>query len=519
MTPSPPSPPERERPLGGLVKHSAIYSAAPFLRQLISIGMTRLYTGWLGSSGYGVKEIADLWLIGLQQLLGANVLAAMMRFYFDKQDERDRARVVTSCTLLVTLIAFAFSGIALLFVPSLTPLMLGRGEEITQAELVKICQILLLLVPFQLGSLSGLYYLQILKRSTLYTTIQTAKLLFEVALNFVLIGAMGLGVYGFLLSMLIGEIVTSLGLCLWILWTLRPRVEWRVMPPIMRYAAPLVLVGLLQLALHYLNRRLLLELSPHGTAQAMTGVYGLGYRISFLVTTMMLGPFIQIWQPWIFGIEDERERAQLIARVGTYAVLAVAAASLGVILFGRQAAILLSGTQEFWDAYLVIPFVTTGYVFWALYHVSQTPLFIAKRTGRLFLINLIAVVINTGLSLWLIPADEPRDSIMGASISTLATLALLAVMGMLASHAESGVVFEVARLARIFAAVVLGGAFALWIDALDNAGECEVWLALTSKALAFPVLIAFLWFSVLQPSERLRFQTWLAARVRPARSG
>ena len=186
MASIPPSTPKIERPLGGLVKHSAIYSAAPLLRQLISIGMTRLYTGWLGSSGYGIKEIVDLWLIGLQQLLGQNVLAAMVRFYFDKKDERDRARVVTSCTLVVTLVAFAFSGLALLFVPSLTPLMLGRGEEVTQAELAQICQILLLLLPFQLGTNSGLYYLQILKRSTLYTTIQTAKLIFEVALNFVL---------------------------------------------------------------------------------------------------------------------------------------------------------------------------------------------------------------------------------------------------------------------------------------------------------------------------------------------
>ena len=140
-------------------------------------------------------------------------------------------------TIFVTLVAFAFSGLALLFVPSLTPLMLGRGEEVTQAELAQICQILLLLLPFQLGTNSGLYYLQILKRSTLYTTIQTAKLIFEVALNFVLIGSMGLGVYGFLLSMLAGEIVTSVALCAWILWTLRPRIDWGVLPPILTYAA------------------------------------------------------------------------------------------------------------------------------------------------------------------------------------------------------------------------------------------------------------------------------------------
>ena len=91
-----------ERPLGGLVKHSAMYSAAPLIRQGISVGMHRLYTGWLGSSGYGIKEIVDLWLIGLQQLLGQNVLAAMVRFYFDKKDERDRS--LDSLRRIVTLV-------------------------------------------------------------------------------------------------------------------------------------------------------------------------------------------------------------------------------------------------------------------------------------------------------------------------------------------------------------------------------------------------------------------------------
>ena len=90
MPPAPPSSPS-DKKLGGLVKHSAIYSAAPLLRQVIAIAMTSLYTLWLGEEGFGVKGVIDLWMIGLQQLLGVNVLGAMVRFYYDHKDERDRA--------------------------------------------------------------------------------------------------------------------------------------------------------------------------------------------------------------------------------------------------------------------------------------------------------------------------------------------------------------------------------------------------------------------------------------------
>ncbi len=515
MSPLPQAAPEIDRPLGGLVKHSAIYSAAPILRQVISIGMTRLYTAWLQGPGFGVKEIVDLWLIALQQLLGQNVLAGMVRFYFEQKDPAERARVVTSCTLLVTALALVVSALGLLFVPQLTPLLLGQGEQVTHGQLVRICQLLLILVPFQLATLSGLYYLQILQRSALYTAIQTAKLLFEIAMTCWLIGARGLGVEGFLLSILAGEVLTASGLCGWMLWTLRPRIEWRLLAPILRYAGPLIPVGLSQLALHRLSHRLILEFSAFGSAQALTGVFGLGYRISYLVTTMMLGPFIQIWQPWIFGIEDSAERGRLVARVSTYAVLAVAGASLGVILFGRQAAMILAGDPVFWQAYRMIPFVTAGYVFWALYHVSQTPLLLAKRTGKLVGINLISVALNFGLNAWLIPLQ----GIVGAAIAALVTFAALAGMGMLASHREAGVTFELGRLGRALACVLVGGAFALWIDGREDAGECPLWLALASKALALGVLLAILWFSVLRADERARFASWISARRGVARSG
>jgi O-antigen/teichoic acid export membrane protein len=482
-----------------------MYSAAPILRQVIAVGMTRLYTDWLKTPGFGVKEIADLWVIGLQQLLGQNVLAAMMRFYFEQKSERERAAVVTSCTLLVTLSAFLVCGLGLLFVEPLAPVLLGRGGGVTSEELVTVLLCMLLLVPFQLGTLSGLYYLQTLRRSGQYTAIQTAKLLLEIGLNFWLIGHLGLGVRGFLLSMLIGEVATSSALCGWILWTLRPRIDFAVLRPILAFAAPLVPVGLLQLALHSSDRRIV----EHLIDQDAAGIYGLGYKVSYLVTAMLLGPFIQIWQPWIFAVRDAAERARLVARVGTYAVLSIGIASLGVILFGRQAVMVLGADRRFWEADQVIPFAAAGYVFWALYHVSQTPLYLDKKTGRLVLVNLIAVLANLALNFALIP----RFGIVGAGIATCLTFALIAGLGMLASRRSAGVTFEHGRLVTVLATVVAGGAVALWLDGLERAGTLTLAAAVGLKAASFALLAAGAFFLVLRSEERARFAAWVRARL------
>ena len=505
--------PEAREPskLGGLFKHSVIYSAAPLFRQVISIAMTRFYTSekWLGTAGYGVKEIVDLWLIALQQLLGQNVLGSMVRFYYDRQDERERARVVTSCTILVSIVAWIVCGTAFFFRGELLTVIFKSGGEVGEGTLLRIIAVALILIPLQLSTLSGFYYLQALKRSNAFTTIQTAKLLFEVALNFVLIGGMGLGVYGFLLSMVAGEALTSIFLVGWMIRRLGWHFDARILRPILVYAAPLIPVGLCQLAMHQMDRSLILHLLPEENGQTVTGIYGLGYRVGYLVNAMMLGPFLQIFQPWVFGIEDPKERAQQVARVSTYAVLTLSAASLGIILFGRQAAIVLAKEEAFWEAYRVIPFVGTGYVFWALYQASQLPLFIAKRTGRLLGINLVAVLVNLGLNLWLIPIY----GMVGAAIATAVTFASLAALGMIASRSEAHVPFELDRIGTTIVCVIAGALCARWIDGLEASDQLGVMAALGCKAAILLLLTGVLYRLVLRPSERTEFTRWTAGRL------
>ena len=158
--------------------------------------MTPFYTTWLGTAGTGVKEIVDFWAIALQQLLGQNVLGAMVRFFYEHKDPEERAKVVSSCTLLVTTLAWVVCGTAFFFRADLAPLVMGKGEAVSASELVTILGLTLILIPFQLSTISGYFYLQILKRSGLYTAIQTTKLLFEVGLNFYLMGALDMGVRG-----------------------------------------------------------------------------------------------------------------------------------------------------------------------------------------------------------------------------------------------------------------------------------------------------------------------------------
>lgn len=499
----------------GLLRHSMVYSVAPLVRYAVSFGMNRFYTTFLITALYGVKEMVDLWMILLQQMLGQNLLGGMLRFYYDRKDEGERRRVVSSVTIVLSVVAWVVCGGMFLLSDRLAPLLIGRPTaEVSAIDIESAFRFLVVLVPFQLTSLSGFYYLQAVKRSTLFTATQTAKTALEVVLHVVFMGLLGWGLNGFLLGLLIGEIVTSLCLTGWILWTLGPRVDWRIFRPILAYAAPLIPVGVFQLGLHQLDRRLIEAVFSGAEGLALAGIYGLGYKIGQLINPIFIWPFMQIWQPTLFGVDDPGERARLVGRVTTWMVTAIGAASLLVIYAGRQAVGLIAGQDDYLAAHVVVPWVAAGYVFWSLYSSAHMPLLLAKRTPPLFWINLLALGFCVGCNLILIP----RLGILGASLSTAATFAFLAGLAMLVSHSVARVPFELRRLAAVIAVVLTSCLLASWIDTWEPyeslARACVV---LGSKAVLACLGLFILWRGVLEPEERSQFVAGVRERFTSGR--
>lgn len=498
-----------ERSAGSiLARHSLVYAMVPLVRYGTSIAMTKAYTGWLLTARYGVKEIVDLWMILAQQLLGQNLLSGMVRIYFERTDERSRAQVVSSATLILSALAWAGCGLAWTGTRWLTPLLLGSGAgEVAALELEQALRIVLLLVPFQLSTLAGFTYLQIHKRSGLYAGVQLAKLGLEVGLHVWFMGVQAMGLRGFLLGLLIGEAMTTLLLTGSVLARVGWTVRWSAFRPVLTYALPLVPVGVLQLGLHQLDRRLIEWLAP-GAGLTLVGVYGLGYKVGYLVNAVLQGPFMQIWTPYVFARPSGPERAQMVARVTSWAVLAIGAASLFAIVFARQALAILSGNPSFGAGASVVPWVACGYVFWALYNAAVVPLLLAKRTLPILGINALALGVNLSLNLLLIP----RFSILGAALATCGSFAFLAGLGMLVSARGAEVRFEGRRLVAILSLVCGASAAAAGVERAELGGAFA-WTELLARTAVLAAALAALWAFALDAKERRELRSWARARL------
>lgn len=495
-------PPETVR---GLLRHSWIYSLAPVVQRLLALVLIRFYTRKLDTGEFGILEIADVLILLVPQLMGVNLLAGLTRFYFDQRQVRDRAAVVTSTTLALACVSGL---VALVLIGLRTPLagalFASPAGEPVPPPLVDAFTVAVLIVPFSLSTRSALVYLQVLKRSKASTAIQLAKAVLEAALKLWMLFGLEWGVFGFLLSVLIGEALAALLLVGWMVARLGARFDWRVFKPLLMYSLPLIPAGILQLLLHQADRLLLQHLgpqeqvgigqdgSPLTLAQQWVGVYGLGYKLGFLLQTVILASFMQIWQPHVFGLSGERRREEL-ERVGTWTLAALAAIYLPAAVLGRQAVDLLAGDEAYRAAFLVVPWIVLAYACYASYSMSQVTLLAAKRTVDLLGLNLVAVLVNVGLNLWWIPA-APERGYLAPTFATLVTFAALAA-GAAYLGARSGLrTYRPGRALATFAVLTLATAAAVAVDGWrDPLAEGNLAPVLGLKALLLAGSWGALW--------------------------
>jgi O-antigen/teichoic acid export membrane protein len=509
--PTPPATAAAQR-VSAVARHSTIYSIAPLIQRALNLLLVPLLTSRLNEAQSGVAQLTDVLIVAAIQLGGVNLLAGMVRFYFDFSDERDRRAAVSSATLFLMLFSWSLVGVLFLFRGELTRLLFNVGDpKLAHDDLEQCLGLALLIIPLALSSDAGFRYLQIQQRSTLITTLRVAKSVLEMGLKLWMVVGLGLGVSGLLASVLIGEVLTSTLLGGWMLSQVKLRFSWRVLKPMLVYTLPLVPVGLCQMGLNQLDRLLLRGLAPGSQAMSWTGIYGHGYMIAWIVQTALVGSFMQIWQPWIFAVADPAERAKLVSRVSTWAFVLVASANLGVACMGRELVHVLSGQEGYYAATRVVPWVSAGYAFFALNGLSQVPMFLAKRTLPMLWINALALVVNVAANCLLIP----RFGYVGAAMATLATFLTLAAMGLFLAKGVMAVPFELRRLCAVGATVLVTMGLVLWIDARFDAELAGTLNRITALKLGlFAGVLAFLWLGVLHRTERSELAAWLRSLLR-----
>jgi O-antigen/teichoic acid export membrane protein len=91
--------------LKSILKHTSIYSLGNILQKMIGFVMIPVYTRFLSPADYGVLELLTLVTIVLAMVLSFRLESAMVRYYAEYPDVRERHKLVS--TVLIFMIGVA----------------------------------------------------------------------------------------------------------------------------------------------------------------------------------------------------------------------------------------------------------------------------------------------------------------------------------------------------------------------------------------------------------------------------
>lgn len=457
--------------LATLSGHSLIYLAGRVLSGLSSILLLPLFTPLLSNEDYGLLELTDQTLILLSQIVGLQLGAAVARHYYESQEQESRRRVVSTAFVTLSLLSVLAGGLLYLGSDFLAGLPRGDGhEDLPDAlRLVAFILVAMILGEFTMSVLVAQL------RSVSTVSCQLLRLLMELTAKIVFVVALGMGVLGVFRGQALASALFLAGCLFWLVTRFGLTFDRRVLRSMVAYSGPMVLAGIPGFVLHSADRFMIPVFSTLG----QLGLYGIAYKFSFATMLIVVDSFLKTWYPYIFSIEDSGARRRVVSKAAVHVTALLLAALLPVSLLSPELIRLLTD-PEFHAAWVFIPVVSFGYLFWGLFQMVQTPFHTHKRTGHLPRLVGAAALVNLLLNLILLPLFDA----MGAAVATVLSLAYLVFAGRRSAERIERIPIPWSRLLRLGAVCLVAGA-ALYAVPIDSPASLPVRLLVLVLAFAY----------------------------------
>ncbi len=450
-----------------LIKHSSIYGVAEFLRKGIGFIMIPIYTRFLTPSDYGLLELLDLTLNIMAILLGLGIGSAVIRYYHNFDDIKDKQEVFTTALTFAFILSLMLLGVLELFSTSISDLVSGGRQYSKYFQIIFVCLVIqnVYLVPED--------YLVAQKKSVVYSSLSIGVLVSSLSLNILFLIVFKMGVLGILISMLITKALNMLVVSAITVRDTRYSFSPTKLKEIVRFGVPLMPAAMGMFIIHFSDRFFIQKFcSLHDV-----GIYSLGYKFGMILSILVSAPIFRAWNSQRFEIARTNDAKEVFSKTFTYFSAIVIFAGLGISIFIKEV-IFLIATSEYHGAAALVPLIVLSYIFYGVANFFTLGIMVTNRTRYLAYIQCTTAGVNILLNLLLIS----RYGVMGAALSTALSFLLLSVLTFLGSQKVYPVPFEYGRVSILF---LLAGL----IFGLSRLIDASLVISLIIKSL---LIVAFL---------------------------
>jgi O-antigen/teichoic acid export membrane protein len=434
--------------LAKLFRNAAVYGFGRILGKVISFLLIPFYTFYFSTAEYGVMEILNLAAMIAAVVLAPGLSTAVMRFFYDTEDEHERQTVISTGLITTLVVGGAVTAMAFLFTQWISQALLGSGQYRVLIQLLAVGFF------FTFSADIGWVYLRGRQRSTLYTFLIQAFLVTSVLLNLVFVAVLKLGLAGcFWANAAAGGVIWAILLFL-TFGDVGFRFSGRKLFSLLKFGAPLFTVWMAAFVLNYSDRFFLQRFWGIDAV----GIYAVGYKFAYILSLLAIQPFQLMWEPQSYEISKRDDAAGLFSRI--FLLYAAGLISVAFLLsMGIREVFEVMVGARFTTGYVFVPLLAFAYAIQGMGLFFEAGLLIRKKNVTLSIIGIVSTAVCLILNLFLIRSFATWGAVWATFLS-FAFLSAASYWFSSRAYAFHCNISTILKLAAWSAGLLLAGALA-----------------------------------------------------------
>lgn len=429
-----------------LAGETVIYGGSQILTKLINFLLLPLYTDVLPTDEFGIQTYIYTITALLLVIIGHRIEVAYFRY---ASDHKEQENAIFSTAAVSVLSATLVVGILLYFsIPSLLRLT-------PYASLQELFYLALIILCFDAINSILNAKLRFDNRPIQFAIAQVGGVLLIVSFNLVFFKVLGYTDIKFIfIANIIGSITTFLILSPQLFHIKWSAFDWSIWRQMIRFAAPLIIVGMSFMVNETIDRLLIPILAP-GETQAMrdseNGIYGAVYKL-----TMFIALFRQAFQyagePFFFQQKNADNAKLIYADVAKFFTIVVSIGFLGVMLYLDLIVPIVIRDSAYLVGLNVVPILLMANLLLGIYYNFSVWYKVTDRTMWGAYISSGGAIITIVLNLIFIPLY----SYTAAAWVTLITYSVMTIASYLIGQRYYKVPYRIDRMS-LYIGLALGG--------------------------------------------------------------
>ncbi len=447
-----------------------IYWVGRMGSRVISFFLLPIYTVLIVPADWGILNILMITVDLAALLIGCQLPVALYRHWTLGKDENERRRLSGLIFIFSALLSTACLVPMLIFAEPCATLLGIEGHSYFIRILVPtiVCAVLVSIIQAEMRVRGEA------QRYALFDILQNVGM---ALINIFLVVVMRLGIWGILL----GQFVTFSFMLVILLPSFISRADFNldrdILRQLLRFSLPLVPSGAAMAAIHNIDRYFIQFM--RGPDEV--GLYSIGYKFGTLVSILVLGPFLLLWEPKSYEIAAHPNAGEQIGKIFINFTALLLFIAIGLCGAAHEIIAVMTSPQ-YHDATHVLPLITISYVLFGMDAIGRVGLLVHQKTRTI----LSVVLITCGVNLLGNALFVPAFGMMGAAWVTLVSFGLLLTLDLILSQRYLPIIWEWRRLA------ILGLTSVIVSTAMTLVPIMNIWKMVALKMAimcAYPLLL------------------------------